>query len=221
MKLTYCLKILIIFLLTSINIHAQIFVEKELEEGVTYMVNFIISDYYDSLSQSNSDLDLIDTLYLRSLNYHNYSIDEALLALTFATLAFNEMPLHFPFTNIKLAANLPAGPDGTLQKKKLNIPKQIFVDSPQTNFGDKDKVAHFFGNAYLSNSVSIFNLSKFLSILVELFEDSFKVEGTIDNRDFIANFLGYHFGKQVSRDEKYLPSQSLRIYTFFKINYCY
>ena len=221
MKLAYYINVLIILYLTSVNINAQIFIEKDLEEGVTYIVNFIISEKYDSLSQINSDLDLLDTLYLRALHFHYHNIDDALLTLTFATLAFNEMPLHFPFTNFQLGAKLPSGPDGTLHEKIKKIPKQIFIDSPQSNFGDKDKVAHFFGNAFLSNSVTIFNLSKFLSILVELFEDAFKVEGTIDNRDFVANFLGYHFGKHVSIDEKYLPSQSLRIYTFFKLNYCY
>ena len=221
MKLRHILKLSILIYLICTKVSAQIFVEKDLEEGITYIVNFIISEKYDSLSKLNSDLDLVDTLYLRALHFHNGAFDEALLTLTFATLAFKEMPLHFPFTNIQLGAKLPSGPDGTLKKKIAKIPKQLFIDSPQTNFGDKDKVAHFFGNAFLSYSASLFNLSKFLSILVELFEDAFKVEGTIDNRDFVANFLGYHFGKQLSSDEHYLPSQAFSIYTFFKLNYCY
>lgn len=221
MKLQDILKISIFTYLIFTEISAQIFIEKDLEDGVTYMVNFIISEKYDSLSKNNSDLVLIDTLYLRAVHFHMGAIDEALLTLTFATLAFNEMPLHIPYTNIKLSAKLPSGPEGTLKKKIPKIPKQVLIDSPQSSFGDKDKVAHFFGNAFLSYSVSLFNLSKFLSILVVLFEDAFKVEGTIDNRDFIANFLGYHFGKQLSSNAQYLPSQALSIYSFFKINYCY
>ncbi|MEN8191996.1 MAG: hypothetical protein ABFS12_04225 [Bacteroidota bacterium] len=199
----------------------QIFIEKDLEEGITEIVNFIISDEYSSLSKSRSDLELIDTLYRRALVIHNNKIDEALLTLTFATLPFDEMPLHFPFTNIRMGAKLPSGPDNTLNMKIERLPKNVFIDSPKTNFGDKDKIAHFFGNAYLSYSISIFNLSKFLSILVELFEDAFKVEGTIDNRDFIANFIGYHFGKQLLNDYSYLPSSSFNIYTFFTLNYSY
>lgn len=221
MKLSHILKISIFVSLIFTEISAQIFIEKDLEEGITYIVNFIISEKYDSLSKSNSDLDLIDTLYLRAVHFHKGAIDEALLTLTFATLAFKEMPLHIPFTSIRLGAKLPSGPDGTLKKKIPKIPRKVFIDSPQTSFGDKDKVAHFFGNAFLSYSVSLFNLSKFLSILVELFEDAFKVEGTIDNRDFIANFLGYHFGERLSSDKQHLPSQALSIYTFFKLNYCY
>lgn len=211
----------ILSLLASGNMIGQIFVEKNLEEGVTYMVNYITSENYESLKENNTDLNLIDTLYHRALKFHNYDIEEALLTMTFATLPFEEMPLHVPFTNIQMKASLPSGPVGTLEKKIENVPKRIFSDTPNSNFGDKDKVAHFFGNAFLSYSITIFNMSKFLSILVELFEDSFKVEGTIDNRDFIANFLGYHFGNQLLDNEKSLPSTSLGLYNFFKLNYCY
>ena len=219
--LKYILNISFLFYLLVNPIRAQIFVEKDLEEGITYIADFISSDHFDSLSQTNNDLDLIDTLYLRALHYHAGITDEALLTLTFATLAFNKVPLHLPMTNIKFGVKLPAGPNRTFKIKLDKIPRNIFIDSPHTSFGDKDKVAHFFGNAYLSNSVSFFDLSKFLSILVELFEDAFKVEGTIDNRDFIANYLGYHFGKQLLSDQDYLPSESLSIYSFLKINYCY
>ncbi len=210
-----------LFIVYAGSISAQIFVEKDLEQGVTYMVEYIISNEFVYLASINNDLDLIDSLYLRALHYHNYDIEEALLTLTFTTLPFREMPLHLPFTNVRLSASLPSGPDKTLEKKIKNVPKKIFSDSPNTKFGDKDKVAHFFGNAFLSYSITIFNMSKFLSILVELFEDSFKVEGTIDNRDFIANYLGDHFGKQLLDNENFLPSTSLSLYNFFKLNYCY
>lgn len=221
MKFIVIILIIILSIFSAESISAQIFVEKDLEQGVTYMVEYIISDEFEYLSSIKEDLDLIDTLYLRALQYHNYDIEEALLTLTFTTLPFREMPLHIPFTNIRLIASLPSGPDKSLEKKIKNVPKKIFLDSPNSKFGDKDKVAHFFGNAFLSYSITIFNMSKFLSILVELFEDSFKVEGTIDNRDFIANFLGYHFGKQLLDNEKFLPSTSLNLYNVFKLNYCY
>ena len=219
--LRYIAKILLFTLLIYSKLHAQVFVEKDLEDGIAYMVNFILSDEFNSLKQTNTDLDLVDTLYLRALHFHNYAIDEALLTLTFATLPFREMPLHIPFTNIELGAKLPSGPEGTLEKKINRLPGQVFIDTPQTKFGDKDKVAHFFGNAFFSYSVTIFNISKFLSILVELFEDAFKVEGTIDHRDFIANYLGYHFGRHLKDDEDYLPSEAFKLYTFFKLNYNY
>ncbi len=209
--------ILTLFILRS-SINAQIFVEKDLEESINHLVDFINSDYFIELKEHNSDLALIDTLFLRSVKFNNYDYSEALLALTFVTLPFQKMPLHIPYTKIIFDIKLPSGDDEQISTKIKNLPKNIFIDSPKSNFGDKDKVAHFFGNAYLAYSVSIFNLSKFLSIFVELFEDAFKVEGGIDNRDFVANHLGYLFGKTLLNNTHSLPSESLKLYPKIKEN---
>ncbi len=209
-----------IFLLSFFsNIYAQIFVEKNLEESINYLVDFVNSDDFIELKQHNSDLDLIDTLFLRAIKFNNYDYSEALLALTFVTLPFQNMPLHIPYTKIIFDVKLPSGAEEEIPTKIENLPKNIFIDSPKSNFGDKDKVAHFFGNAYFAHSVSIFNLSKFLSIFVELFEDAFKVEGGIDNRDFVANQLGYLFGTELLNNPDALPSESLKLYPTIKKNY--
>ncbi len=210
--------IILLFLVFSIT-HGQIFVEKDLEESINYLVDFVNSKNFKELKHYNSDLDIIDTLFLRAIKFNNYDYSEALLTLTFVTLPFQKMPLHIPYTKIVFNLNLPSGDEKLISNKIKNLPKDIFVDSPKSNFGDKDKVAHFFGNAYLAHSVSIFNLSKFLSIFVELFEDSFKVEGGIDNRDFVANHLGYLFGTELLNNPRSLPSESLKLYPKIKENY--
>jgi hypothetical protein len=207
--------ITILFIFTT-NINAQIFVEKHLEESVNYLVNFIISDDFTKLKEHNSDLDLIDTLFLRAIKFNNYEYSEALLTLTFVTLPFQKMPLHIPYTKIIFNLKLPSGDYEQISSKIKSLPKNIFIDSPKTNFGDKDKVAHFFGNAYFANSVTIFNLSKFLSVFVELFEDAFKVSGGVDNRDLIANHLGYLFGKNLRDNPNLLPSQFFKKYPKIK-----
>lgn len=211
--------ILLILLILNSSITAQIFIEKNLEESVNYLVDFINSEDFSKLKKHNSDLDLVDTLFLRAVKFYNYDYSEALLALTFVTLPFQNMPLHIPYTKIIFNLKLPSGDDEHILTKIKNLPKNIFIDSPKTNFGDKDKIAHFFGNAYLAYSVRIFNISKFLSIFVELFEDAFKVEGGIDNKDFVANHLGYLFGKELLNNPHSLPSESLKLYPIIKENY--
>ncbi len=201
------------------NISAQIFVEKHLEDGINNIVDFVNSEYFAELKNNNSDLELIDSIYLRAKSFHNNDISETLLTLTFATLPFQKMPLHIPYTGIVFNIELPSGDPIQLDSKIKILPKQIFEDSPKSKFGDKDKTAHFFGNAYFSHSVTLFNLSKFLSIFVELFEDAFKVKGGIDNRDFIANQLGYLFGQELLRNPDALPSESLKLYPTIKKNY--
>ena len=217
MKIIFII-ILSLFIFRS-SLNAQIFVEKDLEESINYLVDFVNSDDFKDLKKSSSDLTLIDTLYLRAIKFNNYDYSEALLALTFVTLPFQNMPLHIPYTKIIFDIKLPSGDDEQISTKIDNLPKNIFIDSPKSNFGDKDKVAHFFGNAYFSHSVTIFNLSKFLSIFVELFEDTFKVKGGIDNRDFVANQLGYLFGKELLNNPQALPSETLKLYPTIKNNY--
>ncbi|MDA3861822.1 MAG: hypothetical protein PF445_11425, partial [Melioribacteraceae bacterium] len=151
--------------------------------------------------------------------FNNNDISETLLTLTFATLPFQKMPLHIPYTGIIFNAKLPSGDPNFINSKIKLLPKQIFEDSPNSKFGDKDKTAHFFGNAYFSYSITLFNLSKFLSIFVELFEDAFKVKGGIDNRDFIANHLGYLFGQELINNPNFLPSDALKKYPTFKNYY--
>lgn len=213
MKVIYIIIFTIIF---YFNLNGQIFVEKNLEEEINYVVDFINSDEFYELKNSNSDLVLIDSLFVRAKHFCNEDISETLLVLTFATLPFGTMPLEIPYTGIVFNASLPAGDPTILKNKIHNLPKELFIDSPKTKFGDKDKTAHFFGNAYFSYEVTFFNLSKFLSIFVELFEDAFKVEGGIDNRDFLANHLGYLFGKELIENPNTLPSKSLKQYPIFK-----
>lgn len=216
MKLVH---IYILVIMLSEFISAQIFIEKHLEDGINSIVDFINSDEFNELKNKNSDLALIDTLFLRAKKFHNDDIGETLLTLTFATLPFEIMPLHIPYTGILFKVKLPSGDPNLIDLKIENLPKHIFEDSPNSKFGDKDKIAHFFGNAYFSYTVTLFNLSKFLSIFVELFEDAFKVDGGIDNRDYIANYLGYEFGQELLVNPNSLPSLGLNKYTLYKNNF--
>jgi hypothetical protein len=213
MNLIYAIIFTIVF---STSIFPQIFVEKELEDGVNYIVDFINSDKFRTLRNNSSDLELIDSIFVKAKDFYNDDISETLLALTFATLPFEKMPLNIPYLGLDFNVSLPSGDPNLLKDKIRNLPKNVFEDSPKSNFGDKDKTAHFFGNAYFSFDVTFFNLSKFLSIFVELFEDAFKVEGGIDNRDFVANHLGYLFGQELIKNPNSLPSETLKKYPNFK-----
>jgi hypothetical protein len=213
------MKILHLFFLLNITINAQIFVENNLEDVIDSMNNFINSEKFKELKKNNSDLALVDTIYLRVKMLQKNDIAETLLASTFITLPFRKMPLHIPFTKMTFDIKLPSGNPVILKKKIANLPKNIFPDSPKSKFGDKDKVAHFFGNAYFSYSVTFFNLSKFLSIFVELFEDTFEIQGSIDRRDLITNHLGFLFGKTLRKNPDALPSDALKKYGLIKNNF--
>jgi hypothetical protein len=112
-------------------------------------------------------------------------------------------------------------PDSAFKLKVSHLPSKIFFDSPEGFFGDKDKLPHFFGNAFLSYNIALFNLSKFLSILVELFEESFKVDGSVSTRDLLIGNLGELFGRELSDKGKRMPSKYIRLYELFYIKFIY
>lgn len=190
-------------------------IAQPLDTSVSYLANYLISDDFVSIKSSIDDLSAVDSLYKVSLNYHKGNTAEALLTVTFASLAFYELPIQVPIINLKL--NLPlAQVDYNLFKKKIDaLPKYLFFNSPQNKFGDRDKIAHFFGSAYFSNTVTIFKLSKFMGIFVEFFEAAFKVDGFLDYRDMKVNNLGELFGLALRENPDLMPSQVLKLYNLF------
>lgn len=187
------------------------------EDGVIFLSQIIADQKYPS--NRYNDLEILDLLFEDAKEFYSGDISEALLALTFATLPFNKMPVTIPLVNVRLNLNLPAVNQKLFEIKRDNIPGQIFFDSPDNSSGDKDKISHFFGNAFLSYNISIMNLSQFLGFIVEMFESVFKVSGRIDYRDLAANNLGDLFGSSLRNNENLKVSDFLNVYSLLYFSY--
>ncbi len=204
--------LIISFIFISGSIYGQ-----SLEDGIIYLSKIIAEEKYQS--DIYSDIEIVDSLYKEALVFYNNDVSEALLALTFATLPFNEMPVRIPILNIKLGLKLPSVRGEFFNKKRKMLPGIIYFDSRLSGSQDKDKVAHFFGNAFLSYSVTLLNASKFFGLFVEMFEDIFKVSGGIDFRDLQANYLGEFFGYSLRKDKTLYPSDFFNVYSLFYFSY--
>lgn len=216
------IKVLALIFLSNVIIniiHAQVFGNDDLAHRIFYISNMIAGDEFEKLSYEHDQLELIDTIYARALQLHNYDISETLLTLTFTTLPFKKMPLNIPLIGIKLSIPLPSVSDSLFTLKVRNLPSYIFPDSKKNSYGDKDKLPHFYGNAFLSYNLRFFNFSKFIGILLELFEESFEVDGKFDRRDIKANHLGDFFGQLLITNSNILPSQVLSIYSLSYFKY--
>lgn len=198
------MKIIFIFLLTASALLPQ---QSKLSKGVNYLTEFISSDYFVKLKSGGDDAALSDTLFLRAVDFYNGDISEALLALTFTTVPYNKVPLQIPFIKIVVYYPLVSHSDSVFKLKNENLPRYFFEDSPQTDYGDKDKLAHFFGSAFLEYSSRVFDFAELIGYFVEVFEESFQVQSEIDERDLRVNRLGIEFGKSLKKDKTILPSQ--------------
>lgn len=183
--------------------------QSRLSKNVNYISEYISSEQFEELSKRTPQLALVDSIYIAALKFNNYNVSETLLGLTFGTIPYNIVPIKLPVIGIVIQYPLVSASDSVYKKKNKNLPRYLFKDTPKDDFGDKDKLAHFFGNAFLSYSQSIFDLTDLIGYFVEYFEDSFKVQTAADPRDIKANYLGKIFGQRLKNDKQALPSEIL------------
>jgi hypothetical protein len=209
----HCKIFLILFLFIIASIQPYIFSQQsELSKGVNYISEFIASDYFKELAKTNSDLALTDTIYLRAVRFKDYNYSEALLALTFAVIPYKTVPIKIPLLGLKLNFPLTSDCDSIFALKNRNLPKEFYDDTPTGNYGDKDKLAHFFGSAYISYTSRIFDLGNLIGYFVESFENKFKVQSAVDPRDMMTNTVGQLFGRILKKNKAILPSDVLIIH---------
>lgn len=194
--------------------------QSKLSSAVNYLSDFVASDYFVELKETNSDLALVDSIYLRAVAFTENDYGEALLALTFTTVPYKKVPILIPVIKEVIYYPLIAADDSTFKIKNKNLPRYLFYDSPKTSHGDVDKLAHFFGNAFIGYSENIFDLSALIGYFVESFEESFKVQSKVDYRDLDVNRYGDQFGKLLNENEELLPSQIMLIRSlkYFRIS---
>ncbi|MGE5679932.1 MAG: hypothetical protein ACM34K_03540 [Bacillota bacterium] len=210
---SFVIVVLAALFLTGIRSEAQV---TKIGRSVNYLSHFIASDYFSELRKSNTDLALIDTIYLRALQYNCGDHAEALLDLAFATVPFNKIPAVIPLIRLHVNIPLPAAKDSIFELKNKNLPGKFIFDSPIDAYGDKDKLAHFFGSAYLAYVSRIFDFTEIIGIFVEEFEAKFYVQSAVDPRDLFADYLGELFGKAIKKKGKILPSE---VFVFYPLTY--
>ena len=193
--------------------------QSSLSKGVNYLSDFIASEHFIELKNKNDDLSLVDSIYLRAIHFYDYDYQEALLALTFTTIPYSRVPLVIPIIKSRIYYPLISANDSISTLKNNNLPKILFYDTPKDDGGDKDKLAHFFGNAYIGYAENILNLADVFGYFVEVFEEDFKSQSKVDFRDIDVNWYGVLFGEMLETNKNILPSEimTLRSLRYFLI----
>jgi len=206
-------------ILSSVIFYPTFGQQSNLSKGVNYLSAFIASDYFIELKKDCKDLNLVDSIYTRAIRFYKDDYQEALLALTFVTIPQKRIPLVIPLIKARIYYPLIAASDSISSLKNRHLPGKLFYDSPQDASGDKDKLAHFFGNGFIGYSEFILDLADVFGYFVETFEEDFKVDSKVDYRDIDVNWYGVLFGNMLETNKKILPSQVMiiRSLRYFKI----
>ncbi|MBI5216315.1 MAG: hypothetical protein HY960_11230 [Ignavibacteriae bacterium] len=168
---------------------------------------FIRSSEFKQVRNTYGDQKAIDAIFIRSMQLTHNNTGFSLLLSTLAV--FDHRTLGFKVPLFKLFFPLSDESEKEFNQRVQNLPTKIFSDSPNTKRGDKDKLQHFFGSAFLTFAFESPSAAGRFGTAIEQGEESFVVGGANDTQDERANELGQKFGVALMENPFRFPSEFL------------
>jgi hypothetical protein len=169
---------------------------------------YILDERFQVLRNRCGDMRTIDAIYLKSLKIADYNIARALFLSLMAVLEHRKIDFKIPVVS-SLKVPLTFEKDSIFSARIKHLPTHVYSDSPTTPEGDRDKLQHFFGSAYLSYASEAPAFTRIAGNLIEWGEAAFIIGGTDDLRDSRANKQGESFGRDLLVVKTLLPSDYL------------
>lgn len=173
--------------------------------------NYVKDERFQLIRKWCGDKLAVDAIFLKSLKITEYNINRALFISLLAVLDHKSIAIKMPF---RAVVNLPLTfeSDSNFKFRLNHLPKKIYFDSPDNLFGDRDKIQHFFGSAYVSYIFESPELATAFGNGLEWLEERIVVDGKNDARDKRANKQGAVFGDDLLFDKCLLPSKYFDYY---------
>lgn len=172
--------------------------------------SFIRSKTFREIRRQAGDPRAIDAIYVRAMQMTNNNTAMALLMSTIA--CFDHQWVGFKVPVFNLYAPLSNESEPAFQRRISNLPSQLYPDTPAESSGDRDKLQHFLGSAFLTFIFESRDAAMRIGDFVEEGEEAFIIGGIMDDRDRRANRQGQDFGLAILGDNHRLPSEFLRHY---------
>ena len=179
---------------------------------------YLASDRFLEDRKNVDDRAAINIIFHKAAEVCGGDTTEALLSASFACVPFNVIPAVTPIFNIKIPLRIYSADEETFQRKNRNLPRRFFLDTPRYGYGDKDKIAHFFGAAFITHASNSVELSEYIGYLVEVIESMLMVD-PIDERDIRADILGANFGELLLQKKQVQPSDVFTFYLLSSISF--
>jgi hypothetical protein len=186
---------------------SEIFIPLIINE-TRHLRQYILDQRFQILRKKYSDMRAVDAIYLRSLKIADYNIARALFLSFMAVLEHRKIEVKIPMIST-LKIPLTFENDSIFAVRIKHLPSHIYSDSPMIPAGDRDKLQHFFGSAYLSYISESPEFTRMAGNLIEWGESVFIVDGENDPRDKHANRQGENFGQDLLIEMTLLPSDYL------------
>ncbi len=173
--------------------------------------DFIRGDSFSAFRKAHGDLAAVDAIFDRAMALSWSNVHEALLISMLATFEHRTVGITLPLIGPLLWFPLTAEFEDDFRIRVEALPCRLYPDSPADVGGDRDKLQHFFGSAFLTYTLESCETADRIGEFIEWGEDKFVVDGAMDERDTRANRQGQQFGLRLLDDRSVFPSG------FFKI----
>jgi hypothetical protein len=169
--------------------------------------SFVRSKTFLLLRRRLGDLRSLDALYVRSMQLTDNNTAMALLLAAIACFDHRVVALKIPL--IRIFFPLSDESEAEFDRRVSNLPARIYPDTPGGPAGDRDKLQHFFGSAFLAYAFESESGAERVGLFVEQGEDIFIVGGVNDDRDLRADRDGGRFAKALLENNHRMPSEFL------------
>ena len=189
----------------AVTFFAPLFLPKVLQDEYR-LKEFICSDDFVTIRRTKGDVHAVDELFGRALQLSWNNVYEALLLSFVCSVEHRNFGVKLPLLGSLLWLPLTSEFPEEFARRVNSLPSQLYPDTPKGRAGDRDKLQHFFGSAFLTYVCESPDAAKRVGMFIEWGEDKFIVDGSLDDRDIRSNAEGQHFGERLLRGASPVPS---------------
>jgi hypothetical protein len=169
--------------------------------------SFIRSRTFDEIRRKYGDLKALDAVFIHAMKLTNDNTAVSLLLSTFACFDHRIVGLKIPV--FALAFPLSDESSEEFNSRVKNLPRKLYPDTPRIPSGDRDKLQHFYGAAFIAFTFESDQPAERFSEFIEQGEDAIIVDGVLDERDKRASRNGEKFGLALLKNNHLVPSEFL------------
>lgn len=167
---------------------------------------YIKSEEFSSFRASYGDVHSVDAIFDEALRLSWGNVYEALFISLLATMEHRRVDVRIPVIGVVVPLPLTSEFEDEFEDRVKYLPTKLYPDSPPTEYGDKDKLQHFFGSAlatYVSESTESADA---LGNFIESKESAYVPGEVVDTRDIRTNRQGQAFAFALFSNKQVRPS---------------
>jgi hypothetical protein len=169
---------------------------------------FIRSGEFAQIRKKHGDERAVDAIFVRAMRLTDNNTGFSLLLSALSTFDHDVVGIRVPVLSIVFPLTSESDEEFRLRRERL--PTHFYGDSPSHPAGDRDKLQHFFGSAFITFAFESPSAAGRFGDFVERGEEAVIIGGALDERDYRANRQGQLFGAALLEENRRFPSEFLR-----------